>query len=111
MIAIRSVSWVHEAWELTFTIHEGVYWIDKYPLRITHLAYSDDLNTIDGLSQVALALLQSHMRRGAVAPHAMVLDWPRGFRMVQQEAQSIQDVYQMVDESLKEVGSGTSSHF
>lgn len=111
MIAIRTATWVHGAWELKFSIHEGVYRLDHYPMRITHLAFSDDYNLVDALSRVALALLQSHMRRGSVAPHAMVLDWPRAFRMVQQESQSIQDAYRMVDEGLREVGSGVSSHF
>lgn len=37
MIHIDSIEWVRDAWEVRSRIEEGVYQLQDYPVRITHL--------------------------------------------------------------------------
>lgn len=81
MVKVRSVVWDNEAWEIQFEIHEGVYHLDNYPVRITHLGHSEREGFTAALETVATGLLRMHMRRGAVPPHAVVINWARVVRL------------------------------
>jgi hypothetical protein len=83
VVKVRSVAWRDEAWEIRFEIREGVYRLDDYPVRITHLGRSDAPGFADDVAIVATGLLRMHMRRGAVPPHAVVINWGRVVRLSQ----------------------------
>ncbi len=109
---MQSTNWVHDGWELRFAIHEGVYHLDQYPVRISHLALSEDLNVREAIATVAMALLQRHMRRGAVPPHAMVLNWSRASRICEGGPTEMMQACRVIEEaSLAESGSSVSNHF
>ena len=112
MIQVDSIEWVHDAWEVRSRIHEGVYQLQDYPVRITHLAYTDDTEVQNAVKTVALGLLERHMRRGAVPPHAMVMDWVRAEGVCQGAAADMQEACRVITgTNLPEVGSAVSSHF
>lgn len=77
MVTVQSVQWQEEAWEVRFDIKEGVYDLKGYPVRVTHLGLSDARGLEEDLAMVAEGLLRGHMRRGAVPPHAVVINWSR----------------------------------
>lgn len=77
MVKVHSIAWHDEAWEVRFDIKEGVYNLTGYPVRMTHLGRSEVAGLEDDLTAVAAGLLQRHMRRGAVPPHAVVINWGR----------------------------------
>lgn len=111
MITIESVKWVRESWEVTLTIYEGVYHWDHYLMRITHLAFTEDLALQQAISSVAKDLVRRHMRQGSVPPHAMVLDWARASRLCEPEALETQAMCRTIEDRLTEVGGGISNHF
>jgi len=82
-VKVRSVDWHDEAWEVHFDIKEGVYSLEDYPVRITHLGYFEVEGFAENLATVAEGLLRQHMRRGAVPPHAMVINWSRVLQLTQ----------------------------
>lgn len=109
---MQSTNWIHDGWELRFAIHEGVYHLDQYPVRISHLALSEDFNVRAAIATVAMALLEGHMRRGAVPPHAMVLNWSRASRICEGgPAEMIQACRVIEEASLAESGGSVSNHF
>jgi hypothetical protein len=77
MVKVRSIAWRDEAWEVRFEIKEGVYHLDDYPVRISHLGRLPQADVESDLAAVAAGLLERHMRRGAVPPHAVVINWNR----------------------------------
>ncbi len=77
MVTVQSVQWQEEAWEVRFDIKEGVYDLKGYPVRVTHLGRSDAMGLEEDLAMVATGLLRRHMRRGAVPPHAVMINWGR----------------------------------
>ncbi|PSR21966.1 MAG: hypothetical protein C7B45_08735 [Sulfobacillus acidophilus] len=112
MIQVDSLQWVHNAWEAHSRIHEGVYQLQDYPVRITHLAYTDDPDVQNALKTVVGALLQRHMRRGAVPPHAMVMNWSRVRTICLGASPDAQEACDLIaDAGLVEVGSAVSNHF
>ncbi len=112
MIVLQSIQWMRDAWELHFRVREGVYVLDDYPVRISHLAFTDDSEVRDALGIVGVELLRHHMRRGAIPPHAMVLDWSRAHRVCERGVDTIQAACVRIDAShLATVGAAISSHF
>ncbi len=112
MIQVDSLRWVHEAWEARARIQEGVYRLDSYPVRITHLAYTDNLEIQSALKVVVRGLLERHMRRGAVPPHAMVMDWSRARAICQGASGDLEAALTVIlQANLLEVGSAVSNHF
>ena len=112
MIAMKSVKWVHEGWELRFVIHEGVYELESYPMRITQLAYTQDSAATDALVTIALGLLRRHMQSGAVPPHGMVLNWTRAHRVCQGGPADMVSACQVIAATtLAEAGGALSRHF
>lgn len=112
MITMQSMDWVHEGWELRFAIHEGVYHLDHYPLRISHLARTEESNVQAAIATVAAELLEWHMRRGAVPPHAMVLNWSRASRICEGGSTKMTQACQVIDAApLAETGGCVSNHF
>lgn len=83
MVKVHSVQWHDEAWEVRFEIKEGVYGLEDYPVRITHLGRSEADGFAEDVATVATGLLRMHMRRGAVPPHAVVVNWSRVVRLSQ----------------------------
>ncbi len=59
---------MHDAWELRSQIREGVYQLRDYPVRITHLAHTDDTTVQRALKIAVRGLLERHMRRDATGP-------------------------------------------
>ncbi|MDA8205407.1 MAG: hypothetical protein M0Z36_05010 [Thermaerobacter sp.] len=112
MVRLQSIDWVRDAWELRFLVHEGVYQLDGYPVRISHLAFTRDEREREALGTVVTSLLQRHMRRGAVPPHAMVLDWGRARRICEGGSSDVVQACKIVESSgLVEVGGAVSNHF
>lgn len=112
MIALQSTQWVRDAWELRFIVREGVYVLDDYSMRISHLAFTNDPEIRDALGMVGVELLRRHMRRGAILPHAMVLDWSRAHRVCEGGADAMQAACVRIDAShLVTAARAISSHF
>lgn len=112
MIQVDSIQWVHDAWEVRSRIHEGVYSLQDYPVRITHLAYTDNPEVQRALKTVVWALLERHMRRGAVPPHAMVMNWSRAQEICQGASRAMEaDCRLIAGTGLLEVGGAVSNHF
>jgi hypothetical protein len=112
MITMQSVNWVHEGWELQFAVHEGVYHLEHYSVRISHLAFTEDAQVRSALTTVVTGLLRHHMRSGAIAPHAMVLDWSRAHRICEGGSAEIIAACQVIEATtLAEVGGAISNHF
>lgn len=112
MIQVESIQWVRDAWEVRCCIDEGIYHLKGYPVRLTHLAYTENADVRTAMTTVARALLERHMRYGAVPPHAMVMDWSRAERVCQGGSEEMTTACRMVSgASLFEVGSGISNHF
>ncbi len=112
MITLESVAWVQEGWELRFAIREGVYHLDNYPVRVSHLAVTEDARVKESLAVVATGLLKRHMRSGAVPPHAMVLDWSRADRICAGGPEEMKAACKVIEEAgLTVVGGAISNHF
>lgn len=112
MVKVRSVQWHDEAWEVRFEINEGVYRLEDYPVRITHLGHLEADGFQEALSTVATGLLQSHMRRGAVPPHAVVINWGRVLKLTHGADIAVQEAIQKIDQSRAgNVSSAVSSEF
>ncbi|MCY0877967.1 MAG: hypothetical protein OWU84_03350 [Firmicutes bacterium] len=112
MVKVESVAWHDEAWEVHFIIHEGVYRLDDYVVRITHLGYAEREGFKDDLATVATGLLRMHMRRGAVPPHAMVINWSRVMRLAQGGPPDLQEAVQRIrDSRFSTLASEVSSQF
>lgn len=109
MVKVRSVAWHDEAWEIHFEIHEGVYRLDDYPVRITHLGRSDAPGFADDVGVVATGLLRMHMRRGAVPPHAVVINWSRVVRLSQGGPPEVWQAIQRIGRHSGEVVESTVS--
>jgi hypothetical protein len=112
MITMQAANWVREGWELRFAVHEGVYHLENYPVRISHFAFTEDPRIREALATVVSGLLQRHMRRGAVPPHAMVLNWSRAHRICEGgTAEMIAACHVIEATTLAEVGGAISNHF
>ncbi|PSR21841.1 MAG: hypothetical protein C7B45_09120 [Sulfobacillus acidophilus] len=112
MVKVRSVGWRDEAWEIHFEIHEGVYRLDDYPVRITHLGRSEAEQYINDVATVATGLLRMHMRRGAVPPHAVVINWGRVVRLSQGGPAEVVEAIRRIRHSAgEEVESTVSQQF
>lgn len=112
MIQIDSIEWVHDAWEVRSRIFAGVYQLQDYPVRITHLAYTDGAAVQSALKTVVRGLLEQHMRRGAVPPHALVMNWVRADGVCHGGAADMKDACRVIaGTNLPEVGRAISSHF
>lgn len=112
MVQVESVQWVHDGWEVRCRVDEGVYHLKGYPVRITHLAYTDNIAVHSALKTVVRGLLERHMRRGSVPPHAMVLDWVRAQDICEGAASDMEAACRtLVDMHLLVVGSAVSNHF
>lgn len=113
MIKMQSMKWVRDAWELRFAIHEGVYHCEDYPVRISHLAFTEDAGLREALSTVVTGLLLRHMRSGAVPPHAMVLNWGRVRRLCSEEGwPAMMAACHQIDASrLSALSGALSNHF
>ncbi len=112
MVAMQSMNWCCEGWELWFAIHEGVYHLDHYPLRISHLALTGDPRIRTAIATVGTGLLEQHMRRGSVAPHSMVLDWSRAHDVCDGSSPEMIKACHIIEAGgLAETGGGVSNHF
>lgn len=112
MIQVDSLRWVNEAWEARARIQEGVYHLDSYPVRITHLAYTANVEVQNALKVLVRGLLERHMRRGAVPPHAMVMDWSRAPGIFEGASGDLEKALSVISyANLLEVGSAVSNHF
>jgi hypothetical protein len=99
LVKVESIAWHDEAWEVHFVIREGVYHLDDYVVRITHLGYAETEGFTDDLATVATGLLRMHMRRGAVPPHAMVINWSRVMRLSQGGPADVKAAVERIRES------------
>ena len=112
MLKVRSVEWHDEAWEVHFEIKEGVYQLEDYPVRITHLGRSEAEGFENDLATVATGLLRMHMRRGAVPPHAVVINWSRVVRLSHGEPAEVTRAIERIGRSRREtVESAVSEQF
>ncbi|NMP22961.1 hypothetical protein [Sulfobacillus harzensis] len=112
MVKVRSVQWHDEAWEVRFEIKEGVYRLEDYPVRITHLGHYEVEGFSEHVAVVATGLLRSHMRRGAVPPHAVVVNWSRVLKLTHGASQDVHEAIQRIEESrAKTLDSAVSSQF
>lgn len=112
MITLQSIAWRRDAWEVTFDVREGVYQLVAYPVRVTHLAYSEDHQLQEALGSAVTDLLRRHMRRGSVPPHAMVLDWSRVPRICSGgSAEAVRACRTIQEAHLLEAGNAVSNHF
>ena len=112
MVRLLGTKWAHEAWELHFAVREGVYFLDDYPVRVTHLAYTDDPEIQQALEVVVTGFLHRHMRRGAVPPHAMVIDWGRAHRISEGSDSKVVAACDRVNDTLLHgVGPAISNYF
>lgn len=99
MLKVRSVEWHDEAWEVRFEIKEGVYSLDNYPVRITHLGRLEQDGFQDDVAVVASGLLRGHMRRGAVPPNAVVINWGRVLRLSHGAPEEMQSALQRIEQN------------
>jgi len=112
VVNVRSVEWHDEAWEVRFDIQEGVYQLTGYPVRITHLGRSMGDGIREDLAIVASGLLHLHMRRGAVPPHAVVVNWTRVDAISQRGSEELKAAIEHINLSRKAVvGTGVSDQF
>ena len=97
---------------MRFDIREGVYQLTEYPVRVSHLGFTEDGVLRSALERVVKGLLQQHMRRGAVPPHAMVLNWTRALKICEGGDLDMIEACQVIAQSgFGEVGSAVSNHF
>ncbi len=99
MLKVRSVEWHDEAWEVRFEIKEGVYSLDNYPVRITHLGQLEQDGFQDDVAAVASGLLRGHMRRGAVPPNAVVINWGRVLRLSHGAPEEMRAALQRIEQN------------
>lgn len=99
VVKVRSVKWHDEAWEIRFEIKEGVYRLEDYPVRVTHLGYFETEGFQDHLMTVATGLLRNHMRRGAVPPNAMAINWSRVLKLTHGADAEVTAAVQKITES------------
>lgn len=99
MVKVQSVEWHDEAWEVHFEIKEGVYRLEDYPVRITHLGHYEVDGFADAVATVATGLLRSHMRRGAVPPHAVVVNWSRVDQLTHGAPEEVKTAIRQINES------------
>lgn len=112
MVNVRSVEWRDEAWEVHLEIKEGVYRLQDYPVRITHLGHADGDSFRDDVATVAKGLLRMHMRRGAVPPHAVVINWSRVVRLSHGGPEEVQAAIERIGAARGEtLESAVSSEF
>lgn len=77
MVQLRQQSWQQGAWVFAFSVHEGVYDQENYPVRLTHAPATEDEDIIRALAEVVQATLQARIGSGSLAPHGQVLHWTR----------------------------------
>lgn len=98
--------------ETRCSIREGVYQLQDYPIRVTHLAYTDDVAIRQAVKIVIQGLLEQHIRHGAVPPHGMVMNWTRAESICQCGSPRMQEACRLVSRAqLGEVGNAVSNHF
>ena len=112
MVEVKSVNWSHDGWEIHLAIKEGVYHLDSYPVRISHLAFDQDISIHKDLATVVNVLIRDHMRRGCLPPHGMVLDWSRAANVCQTDTEEAMAPCNRIAASrLSWSGGGVSDHF
>ncbi|MCL5012702.1 MAG: hypothetical protein M1493_01720 [Firmicutes bacterium] len=112
MVEVKSVDWNHEGWEIRLAISEGVYHLDSYPVRISHLAFDDDDSIHRDLATVVTLLIRQHLRQGSVPPHGMVLDWSRAVGVCHADSNETATACERLAGSrLPWIGGGVSNHF
>ena len=112
MVRLLGTKWTREAWELHFAVREGVYFLEDYPVRVTHLAYTEDVELREALEAVVTGFLHRHMRLGAVPPHAMVIDWARAGRISEgTDPEIVAACERLNDTLLHGVGPSISNYF
>ena len=112
MIQVDSIEWANDAWEVRSHIYEGIYQLPDYPVRITHLAYTDDVGVQSALKRLVRGLLERHMRRGAIPPHGLVMNWGRAAGVCQGARADLQEACLVIaGTNLPEVARAVSSHF
>lgn len=112
LVSVESVEWRRDAWEVHVRVREGVYELNDYPVRITHLARTNSQALRAALADVVRWLVQEHMRRGAVPPHAMVLDWGRVRRVAEKSPPDIRGAIENLETAgLSGIGHGVSNQF
>lgn len=77
MIQLKQQQWKDGVWQFAFTIRQGVYAFDRYPVRITHAPATTDPAIAAALATVVRATLAARMASGSLAPHGEVLHWTR----------------------------------
>lgn len=77
MIKLLEVKWVDGAWVVVVAVTIGVYQVARYPLRITHIPYSNDPDLQEAVGAWGLYLLNRHVRNGSLAPHAQRVNGQR----------------------------------
>ena len=67
---------------------------------------------LQALGSAVAELLRTHMRRGAVSPHGMVLNWARARRICEEGGSALRTMCSVVESAnLPEVGNAVSNHF
>ncbi|MCL5972182.1 MAG: hypothetical protein M1499_06440 [Firmicutes bacterium] len=111
MIAVHRVSWEQGAWVILVNVQTGVYQLISYPLRITHLPYSDDPTVQQALGALGIYLITRHMRRGAIPPHGTVVNGQRFLQTCDQIAASDRGSWcPPIEKSLKPLAIANVSH-
>lgn len=98
VVKVLSVEFHDEAWEVRFEIKEGVYRLESYPVRITHLGHFEGEDFKEDVATLAMGLLQGHMRRGAVPPHAVVINWSRVAQLSEHSSVEVKEARERISQ-------------
>ncbi len=82
VVEVINLQWADHEWRAQVRLREGVYAEDRYTVVLTYLGPipGDDADSRDlkaALRDVIKAVVVRQMRRGALPPRAMVVNWRR----------------------------------
>lgn len=78
MIEVKGLRAAGEVWMVDLSIHEGVYRIDRYPVRVDNVPLAPEGWTLEQqqrhMQQFVTESVTRHMRRGSLPPRGTRLD-------------------------------------
>lgn len=79
MIRMAQAEWNGREWHCAFSVNEGVYRRDRYPVIVGYLGHTDDSNVCAGFAQVVTGLVHAHLKKGSLPPGGLLINWRREY--------------------------------
>lgn len=78
MLKVVKTTPAGESWQVELSVYDGVYRMDRYPVRVEHVPLAPDALDVAGqearMQQFVVAQVMRHMRRGSLPPRGTRLD-------------------------------------